>query len=44
VGRPVIRLSVGVHARLGPGLQEKWRVDRRFLEPFTQFTAAATER
>ena len=25
-------------------LQEEWRVDRRFLEPFAQFVSAAAER
>jgi hypothetical protein len=25
-------------------LQEEWRVDRRFLEPFAHFVAAAAER
>ena len=25
-------------------LQEEWRVDRRFLEPFAQFVAAASDR
>jgi gamma-glutamyl-gamma-aminobutyrate hydrolase PuuD len=25
-------------------LQEEWRVDRRFLGPFAQFVAAASER
>jgi hypothetical protein len=24
-------------------LQEEWRVDRRFLEPFSQFVSAASE-